>query len=330
MNQKENVLKIKKLGVMGFMIAGTALAIGGIVSIEGNRVSNYKELMDAYSKMVIHEVSGAYAKKPGGMSIYLPGGDNSLLTNDYKAYRELDFCKEYQRFAGEYVTYLTGDEEQAWNVPAQDEADIVLKVQLDQLSEIADAYSTFFVKKDDIHYMLLADGDVKLDLSGYLKAPMENTFWGLKEEPLCLIERYSTENNTEYQAPVLYKKGGENWVECMVYIMFSEDNPYGTIEDIVPCEVSKQVYHLEEGDKLIPLYPLYEAEPYNVPEIAEGERIYKNEYYKGNVITMEDMEMGDGELEKITLEKDVEMQYGFLIRDTKMELYYTDFANSGK
>ncbi len=51
-------------------------------------------------------------------------------------------------------------------------------------------------------------------------------------------------------------------------------------------------------------------------------RIYQKEYYMGAKITMEDMQAGDGDLEKIKWQAGTKLQYGFLIRDTKMELHY--------
>ena len=136
-------------------------------------------------------------------------------------------------------------------------------------------------------------------------------------------------------------------------IRFSEDCPDGEVVQIEPYEISKQVYALEAGDALIPLYPLFGQEGGNGAEgigleekypqieqdkegvslvqekIAAGKeplpaenRIYQKEYYMGAKITMEDMQAGDGDLEKIKWQAGTKLQYGFLIRDTKMELHY--------
>ena len=92
-------------------------------------------------------------------------------------------------------------------------------------------------------------------------------------------------------------------------IWFSEDEPDGSITAIVPDGVFKRQYELEEGDAIIPLYPLQE----------DGDA---GAYHKGNILVIKDMDAGDSELERIQVMDQSSLSYGFLIRDVRMNIYY--------
>lgn len=313
----------------------------------------YQELRDAYGQMVIKKSCSGYTQEPSGMNLYLPSGDNSQIRTDGRIYQALPFCEKYQAFTENYIKYLTAGGEIPWQEPLQEDGEVKAEIPPSQQDEIANAYGAVSVSQDGCTYLISADGDTVLDQSGYLKAPMEDTFWGLKGQILCLIENYTRDGETEYTAPILYKKEGSGWAKCNMRIRFSEDCPDGEVVQIEPYEISKQVYALEAGDALIPLYPLFGQEGGNGAEgigleekypqieqdkegvslvqekIAAGKellpaenRIYQKEYYMGAKITMEDMQAGDGDLEKIKWQSGTKLQYGFLIRDTKMELHY--------
>lgn len=327
----------------------------------------YQELRDAYGQMVIRKSCNGYAQEPSGMNLYLPSGDNSQIRIDGGRYQALPFCEKYQAFTENYIKYLTAGWEIPWEEPFQEGGELKAEIPPSQQDKIANAYGAVSVSQDGCTYLISADGDTVLDQSGYLKAPMEDTFWGLKGQILCLVENYTKDGETEYAVPILYQKAGSGWAKCSMRIRFSEDCPDGEIVQIEPYEISKQVYALEAGDALIPLYPLFVQEstgqadifgtedvlalPYlpsgqedgNRPEgigfsvqagNAAGEeipytgnRIYQKEYYMGAKITMEHMEAGDGDLEKIKWQAGAKLQYGFLIRDTKMELHYIGTDN---
>ncbi len=303
--------------------------------------------------MIIKKSCSGYTQEPSGMNLYLPSGDNSQIRTDGRIYQALPFCEKYQAFTENYIKYLTAGGEIPWQEPLQEDGEVKAEIPPSQQDEIANAYGAVSVSQDGCTYLISADGDTVLDQSGYLKAPMEDTFWGLKGQILCLIENYTRDGETEYTAPILYKKEGSGWAKCNMRIRFSEDCPDGEVVQIEPYEISKQVYALEAGDALIPLYPLFGQEGGNGAEgiglekkypqieqdkegvslvqekIAAGKeplpaenRIYQKEYYMGAKITMEDMQAGDGDLEKIKWQAGTKLQYGFLIRDTKMELHY--------
>lgn len=278
-----------------------------------------QEMKEAYNQMIVSKVFGGMVEEPSGISIYLPAGANRKIDKEISIYQKIDFCQNYKSFVENYFAYLMKNRGLIWHEPTKRKEKLIMEVPKEQLSDIADAYNTIYIKKGTISYMIVADGDVTLDLSGYLIAPLENTFWGLKTEMLCLIEKYSSDDVTRYNAPILYKKAGGAWIECIMKIAFSDEMPDGMIEAIEPCELSKEKYFLEEGDEIIPLYPIYSME--NIE--ASEEICHNNEYYKGNLIEMTDMEMGDGELEKIRIKDEKKLQYGFIIRDTKMALYNT-------
>lgn len=317
----------------------------------------YQELEEAYRQMVIQKACSGYPQEPSGISLYLPSGGGSRTRLDGRVYGELPFCRKYQAFVAGYIEYLAAGQSIPWQEPVQEDGELKAQIPTGQQEEIANAYSTVSVSQDGFDYLLSADGDTVLDQSGCLKAPMEDTFWGLKGQILCLIESYTEDGETEYAAPVLYKKEGGVWEQCKMRIRFSEDCPDGEIVQIEPYGTAKQVYALEAGDALIPLYPLLGQETGNGAAVGFGEKhplaglgeetieeshsllplpesiagnstspkehkVYQNEYYMGSKLVMEHMEAGDGELEKIEWQGETELQYGFLIRDTKMELHY--------
>ena len=226
----------------------------------------YQELRDAYGQMIIKKSCSGYTQEPSGMNLYLPSGDNSQIRTDGRIYQALPFCEKYQAFTENYIKYLTAGGEIPWQEPLQEDGEVKAEIPPSQQDEIANAYGAVSVSQDGCTYLISTDGDTVLDQSGYLKAPMEDTFWGLKGQILCLIENYTRDGETEYTAPILYKKEGSGWAKCNMRIRFSEDCPDGEVVQIEPYEISKQVYALEAGDALIPLYPLFGQEGGNGAE----------------------------------------------------------------
>ncbi len=297
-------------------------------------------LEKAYSDLVVYSVSKGYSALPCGLSLYIPSPDNEWFINDMKVYDNLNFCEEYRKLMVDYKTYLMKEDEIEWREPSIEDNYIWLTMDSDDADNIADAYlATYKSEEDGTVYLLSADGDVILNRSGYLKAKTESVFWGLKGQPISMIESIDSEYQTEYISPILYKRKGGEWEQCNMYILFSDDVPDGEITSITSVEVDKQIYELGEGDELIPLYPLYqfdegislkkedEQKPADsdigIMEKSEG-KIFDRSYYMGNVIDIKSLEAGDGDLEKISIIDKEQLKYGFMIRDTKMNMYYTD------
>lgn len=108
--------------------------------------------------------------------------------------------------------------------------------------------------------------------------------------------------------------------------------------------VKKKQYELKEGDTLYPLYPLEQWDEDErtamLPEgtggasVTENEReagiksgeIYMDSYYVGNQIRIDSLEEGDADL--MLVEANMKnCMFGFMIQDTKQNLYYTDFLS---
>lgn len=125
----------------------------------------------------------------------------------------------------------------------------------------------------------------------------------------------ATEEYAQYMAPVLY-----NGEHCNLFLGFADD--VGEVEGVVPEETKKQEYQLENGDRIIPLYPLEETE-----EKSQGdrERIYEDQYYMGEEIIIEDIDAGDALPELVEVDRE-ELFYGFLIRDNRQKLFYTELV----
>lgn len=288
-------------------------------SVSGAGESAVQALQKAYTKLVVASISRGYAHAPSGLSMYLPSGDNNWLADDMETYRTAGFCEKYHDLVDEYGKYLMKENDMEWRKPSEKQGKIVLPLEPETIDDIADAYlAMFYENEDGVTYLLSADGDVTLDRAGFLKAKPEMTLWGLQGQPLSLMENYDTEFETEYTAPVLFKKAGGDWEHCHMAIAFSDDNPDGQIRSITPVEVSKQEYEIADGDEMIPLYPIRQTEETNDSD--------DNGYYRGKAIAIQSTEAGDARLEQVSIEDESRVSYGFMIRDTKMNLHYTDAA----
>lgn len=306
--------------------------------------SGYEELQKQYKNLVLDKYTKGYEKEPTGISIYLPSGANEWILQDMSVYQTVAFCDIYQNFLEGYRNYLDAESHVTWFSVDKEQQEITVQIDPNSIEEIAGAYLTTFrdTGKDGMVYLLSTDSDVVINRSSYLRAEVEKQYWGLKDEVLCLIETVHTGEYTEYLAPVLYE--GEL---CIMHIAFSTENENGSITAITPVGVEKRQYEVKEGDVLYPLYPLEQADDsnevalplgYEKEEAADSKRevgtdiksgdIYRDAYYIGNKISIDSMEAGDAELMLIDVEP-ANCMFGFMIQDTKQNLYYTEFV-SGK
>lgn len=280
------------------------------------------QLETIYSELVIEVASTGYQGDMSGLSIYLPSGSNEMASSDILEYKNITFCEAYQTFATEYVEFLDVDNEWTWAEMEVSEnmAGNVIKVKLDSedIESVTAAYLATFVQinEEGVGYLISSDSDVTIYNNGTITATTEDEFWGLQGVGLCMIEVYHDMGATEYTVPILY-----NGEQCNMTILFNTENQNGQITEIIPVETSKQIHHLEEGDNIVPLYPI-EGLDYQESFDAEMEDWYYGDgYYRGEEIVIADLEAGDGELELVTMETE-ELRYGFMIKDNKQKVYY--------
>lgn len=275
----------------------------------------YELLQEQYNQLVVGKVTKGYATEPAGISIYLPSGSNEWIQRDLSLYAKNIFCDCYQSFLKEYQKYLSSQSHIAWHSIEKKQRRITLQLDQESLDEIASAYLTVFSRDEEqgISYLLSTDSDVTANRAGYLKAVVEEEYWGLQDEILCLIETVNTSEYTEYLAPVLYREE-----LCEMHICFSEEMPDGEITAITPAGTKKQEYELQEGDTLYPLYPIEQ-----MGETDNIENVYEDTYYIGNKISIDSMADGDADLMLIKADLN-SCTFGFMIKDTKQKLYYSD------
>lgn len=288
-----------------------------LMQVMGSLQENQKLCQKAeqqFQDLVTEKVTRGYQEEPCGLSIYLPSGSNEWLQNDMAVYDGISFCETYRNLLHRYRDYLIKENKMEWRTPSKKKKTIHLEIDPDQIEEIAGAYlSTFCRTEDGIFYLLSTDSDVAINRKGFLESRPAETYWGLQGQVLCLVETLHTEQYTEYHAPILYHEQ-----LCIMVVGFDEDHPDGMIRTIIPAKVSKQEYEIQEGDCIVPLYPLKDT-------VEKSEKIYEDSYYIGEKISIDSLERGDALLEQITVEQD-KCSFGFLIQDTRQQLHDTAFA----
>lgn len=311
-----------------------------IAEITGD-TETYKQLEKQYKLLVPEKVTMGYESEPSGTSIYLPAGSNEWFLQNMSVYQEIPFCSAYHQFLQKYQDYLTEEDHIDWHSLEKKEKEIRVQVKPEEMDRIVAAYLTVFCDtgRKGKAYLLSTDSDVLLDRAGFLKAVPEKQYWGLKNEILCLIETLDTEEYTEYISPVWYHDE-----LCLMYISFSKEEQDGKIGAITPMGVKKKQYELKEGDTLYPLYPLEQWDGDGREEVmpqgssgaavtgkgvaagVKSGEIYQDSYYVGKQIRIDSLEEGDADL--MLVDADVEnCMFGFMIQDTKQNLYYTDFLS---
>ncbi len=311
-----------------------------IAEITGD-ADGYKQLGKQHKLLVPEKITKGYGSEPSGTSIYLPAGCNEWFLQNMSVYKEIPFCSAYHQFLQKYQDYLTEEDHIDWHSLEKKQQEIMVQVKPEEMDRIAAAYLTVFhdAGREGMAYLLSTDSDVLLDRAGFPKAVPEKQYWGMKDEILCLIETLDTEEYTEYISPVWYR--GEI---CLMYISFSKEDQDGRIRAIAPIGVKKKQYELQEGDTLYPLYPLEQWDGDGRAEVmpqgssgaavtgkgvaagVKSGEIYQDSYYVGKQIRIDSLEEGDADL--MLVDADVEnCMFGFMIQDTKQNLYYTDFLS---
>lgn len=284
-----------------------------------------EELMEqlnvAYSELVIAVASSNYIQDISGLSIYLPSGSNEELIDDTQVYEEIGFSESYKEFVETYTAFLISETEIEWATLEIEEKEITATISEDSVENITAAYLVTFARglNENEVYLISTDSDVSINRNGTLKAMVEEEFWGLQGQCLCMIEVIHTQNYTEYMVPILY-----NGEQCNMMIEFTTECPDGKITDIVSEEVNKQIYTIKEGDIIVPLYPSEEITDISIEE-TYAENIYMDSYYMGSEIVIDNLEAGDDELALVSMEE--ELLYGFMVIDNKQMNYYAiEFA----
>ncbi len=271
-----------------------------------------EQLNEAYSALVVEVVSTGYAQGISGLSIYLPSGSNEELVNEILIYEEIGFSEEYKEFAVQYTEFLTSEYEMEWTELYWEESaeEIVVTVSEEVVDSIVSAYLVTFIVTDagENIYLISSDSDVSIYNNGTLKATSENEFWGLQGQYLCMIEVVNTQSYTEYMVPILY-----NGEQCNMMIEFTMEYPNGNIAEIVPVETSKQKYSIQEGDIIVPLYPVEEIVNADMNAAIE-------DFYMGDTILIKNLEAGDAELELLEIKE--ALLYGFMIKDNRQQITY--------
>lgn len=299
--------------------------------LEYLKVDNYQELID---NMVIYHCSSETSKDKqlSGLSIYVPSGTDGFLEDDLKDYLNSKYEADYIEYVKQYTKYLLDYDDQDWQrlLSKLDESTNVLQTSLptDDLDSLTGAYLAVYgtLNTDEYLYLLTTDSDVSVHENGNVEAKLDTEYAAIKDEVLCMIELYNSEEYTQYQCPVLY-----NGEFCKMTIQYDYVSYDGEIISIIPVNEKdmpqKKLYTLQAGDKISPLYPLIRIEGAENGEKLDTDKIFtcgEDEYYIGNQVVMEND--ADGYIS--TVKKNIDdYQYGFLLINNKQQYTFTDIYN---
>lgn len=282
---------------------------------------------ESMAKLVAIKKSKGYGQEICGVSIYLPSGSDVMLEESIEKYEDSGFEETYLNFASGYGDYLLFGEdldlEQGLQEYENQEGHMTAEISAEILPEISAVYMITAKSLPELQgcsYIFSTDSDLVIDSYGKIDAVPDEEYAALKGQVLCLIEQYNSEKQTDYLSPVMY-----NGELCMMKIRFSDENPDGEIVTIIPVNSdgtsAKKEYHLDIGDRIVPLYPLFTDENTSMEELTGRDDIYENLYYMGTAIEIE--EEWDALLEVINVNLS-ECLFGFMIEDNRQQFQYTE------
>lgn len=264
----------------GELLDGIATIFGNEAACEKqSRLSIYfpEEIPD-YEEMVVYEtcgfIDGYYKLLRTSYDMF---GENSISYEEQKA--------EYE--AGKITTELQKE----------------LVEHILQITQV-----TYLKNAEGEKYIISTDTDVELDIStNTVTAKVPEYYMALQGVVFAALEESVVETEEEDYVNVL-SPIMHNGVFSYLEVRYSEEYPDGKVQRVIPVSEDgkslKQIYSLDNGDKIAPLYPLTGYERDETDMLAG--------YYKGDefVVEWEDEErcMQSVQIDRALLE------YGFLVK----------------
>lgn len=254
-----------------------------------------------------------------GISVYLPVKSDEELEMHVRQYMSCPYDGNYLEMVYRYARFLDQDLELNMGTAQaeyeEESMEILFAIDPEMLEETAAAYLVTALPsgQDGEYYLLSTDSDVYVREPGVLAGVLDQNYFSVAGEVLCLTEQYSSEERTVYQSPVFYRDR-----PCVMTVEVSLEDPDGRITSIVPVDgggpAPKEQYILEEGAAFAAAYPV----------LADGEQPGAGaeptgEYYKGDTVMLQEY---DCALELMEVDFS-ECVYGLMLKDAAMGEHYS-------
>jgi len=227
-------------------------------------------LINAVDEAVLYNLDTSRAQNTSGLSIYFPLKDKEHIGKNMFYYDKTGFSRTYIDFLIKFqkqMVAFTGEDEIEFdvNTPNDDTDFYHIKFSEEDLDKIANVYlSVYMVSEDDDlpdHSLkgLGYNADISYDEGhGFYNELFDKDWIFLDDEPLRVRIVSDTEEVIEYESPVFYNDRG-------MYLLFSFDKETQDYtlhglragRDPETGKVDKEIYQLEPGDKVMPMYKAY-------------------------------------------------------------------------
>lgn len=272
-----------------------------------------------FNNCVIYKGVLGYEEEPSGLSIYLPVNSEETLVEDYHNYSNSHYDDKYIEFIGKYIEFLLEEEGYSFENLNPYLVDNVAKVSLNKedINNLAAVYLATYKETSygsGVYELLSTDSDVKIDVEGTVSSDVENSFTYINNELFSTIEKSFTKSELELYSPVLL-----NGDEAYLLIEYDFNNCNGTVLGAIrgfdPSEAQNKIINIKDGDEITPLFPFKDDS--DISSISK-DKIYNDEYFKGNMIKADEkgLDINDGELEG--KEK---IKYSFILINSSQEKY---------
>lgn len=245
------------------------------------KIAGQKEKYNAVKKnLIIKHLAQGYNKPPCGISIFLPY-DKDFSSESLDIYKKSEFNAKYINLVSNYYQLLQQDIAFYYNnIPQKENGNFYITI--DNTNMFERAYNTVFIEEDQTHCSSL--GYMSSDIALY-KNKITSTFSGnwinILGQPAYILELENDEKNLIFLTPVELNRNSKTQ-KVYIKINYQKGNkPSYQILDVIPIEdgVARDIGGILVGDKVTPLYPVYEISSSKAKFLQQN----KMKYYKKGV-----------------------------------------------
>lgn len=234
-----------------------------------------------------------------GISMYLPSKVDAMDAKQILQYQNCGYDARYLQFVLEYARSMNQEldveMDEIKSEVKEESKTVVFYLEQEWLDQIGTLYlATSYPFEQGQYYLLSTDSDVSVDENGKVTGVVDQMYFSIAGQVLCLVEQQNNEVQTIYHSPVYY-----NGELCSLIIEVSSRHEDGVIQGLTPYKEGqnhKEQYELSPGDTFAAAYP----------KIEESGEINYDQYYVNDTLTLQSYEC-ELELTEVTFE---ECHYG--------------------